>query len=152
MRLVVDAGVAIKWLVAEENSDAADRLPAGGDDLHAPRLMTSEIAKALWRKFHVWAPLPFDRPRNRSTARSSRAMFSLSSPPIFRPSLHFATVVTLSAMVRDGKPSPFRSSGSSARRISGALVSSVVNGQIVIELVASKSSSCGIIEGYAWPV
>ena len=50
MRLVVDASVAIKWLVAEENSDAADRLLAGGDDLHAPRLMASEIANALWRK------------------------------------------------------------------------------------------------------
>ena len=50
MRLVVDASVAVKWLVAEEGSDAADRLLAGGDDLHAPRLMASEIANALWRK------------------------------------------------------------------------------------------------------
>ena len=50
MRLVVDASVAIKWLVAEEDSDAADRLLAGGDDLHAPRLMASEIANAPWRK------------------------------------------------------------------------------------------------------
>ena len=53
MRLVVDASVAIKWLVAEENSDAADRLLAGGDDLHAPRLMASEIANALWRKVRM---------------------------------------------------------------------------------------------------
>ena len=36
MRRVVDASVAIKWLVSEENSNAADRLLAGGDDLHAP--------------------------------------------------------------------------------------------------------------------
>ncbi len=50
MRLVVDASVAVKWLVAEEGSDAADRLLAGGDELHAPRLMASEIANALWRK------------------------------------------------------------------------------------------------------
>ena len=50
MRLVVDASVAVKWLVAEEDSEAADRLLAGGDDLHAPRLMASEIANALWRK------------------------------------------------------------------------------------------------------
>ena len=50
MRLVVDASVAVKWLVAEEDSDAADRLLAGGDDLHAPRLMASEIANAPWRK------------------------------------------------------------------------------------------------------
>lgn len=50
MRLVADASAAVKWLVAEEGSDAADRLLAGGDDLHAPRLMASEIANALWRK------------------------------------------------------------------------------------------------------
>ena len=50
MRLVVDASVAVKWLIAEEGSDAAHRLAAGADDLHAPRLMASEIANALWRK------------------------------------------------------------------------------------------------------
>ena len=50
MRLVVDASVAVKWLVAEEDSDAADRLLAGGDDLYAPRLMASEVANAVWRK------------------------------------------------------------------------------------------------------
>ena len=50
MSLVVDASVAVKWLVAEEGSDAADRLVAGSEELHAPRLMASEIANALWRK------------------------------------------------------------------------------------------------------
>lgn len=50
MRLVVDASVAVKWLIAEEQSDAAHRLAASSDDLHAPRLMASEIANALWRK------------------------------------------------------------------------------------------------------
>ncbi len=49
MRLVVDASVAVKWLVAEDGSDAADRLLTD-DDLHAPRLMASEVANALWRK------------------------------------------------------------------------------------------------------
>ncbi len=50
MRLVVDASVAVKWLIAEEGSDAAHRLAANGEELHAPRLMASEIAHALWRK------------------------------------------------------------------------------------------------------
>ena len=50
MRLVVDASVAVKWLVAEDDSDAADRLLTDGDDLYAPRLMASEVANALWRK------------------------------------------------------------------------------------------------------
>ena len=39
MRLVVDASVAVKWLVAEEDSSAAHRLVVSGDDLHAPRLV-----------------------------------------------------------------------------------------------------------------
>ena len=50
MRLVVDASVAVKWLVPEDDSDIARDLAAGGDDLHAPRLMASEIANAVWRK------------------------------------------------------------------------------------------------------
>ncbi len=50
MRLVIDASVAVKWLVEEEGSDAAARLLAGDDDLHAPHLMVSEVANALWRK------------------------------------------------------------------------------------------------------
>lgn len=50
MSLVVDASVAVKWLVAEEGSDFANRLVELGDDLHAPRLMASEVANTLWRK------------------------------------------------------------------------------------------------------
>ncbi len=50
MSLVIDAGVALKLLIAEKESDAAHRLVAGGEALHAPRLMVSEIANALLRK------------------------------------------------------------------------------------------------------
>ena len=50
MSLVVDASVAVKWLVAEEESDAAHRLVASDEDLHAPRLLASEVANAVWRK------------------------------------------------------------------------------------------------------
>ena len=50
MSLVIDASVAVKWLIAEEGSDAAHRLAASEDDMHAPRLMASEIANAIWRK------------------------------------------------------------------------------------------------------
>ena len=49
-RLVVDANVAVKWLVEEEHSAAAKRLIAGPYELHAPRLLASEVANALWRK------------------------------------------------------------------------------------------------------
>ena len=50
MRLVVDASVAVKWLIAEDDSNIARTMAAKGEDLHAPRLMASEIANALWRK------------------------------------------------------------------------------------------------------
>lgn len=50
MPLVIDASVAVKWLVTEEESEAADRLLDSGEDLHAPRLMASEIINALWCK------------------------------------------------------------------------------------------------------
>ena len=50
MRFVVDASVAVKLLVDEPDSDAARKLAASGRELHAPRLMASEVANALWRK------------------------------------------------------------------------------------------------------
>ena len=53
MRLVVDASVAVKWLVEEEGTEAADRLLKFNYDLHAPRLLASEVANALWRKVRL---------------------------------------------------------------------------------------------------
>lgn len=53
MRLVVDASVAVKWLITEEGSDTACRLLNSGDELHAPRLMASEVANTLWRKVRL---------------------------------------------------------------------------------------------------
>ena len=50
MRLVIDAGVAVKWLVQEKDSEAAQNLAAGTGELHAPRLMASEVVDALWWK------------------------------------------------------------------------------------------------------
>ena len=50
MRFVIDASVAVKLLVDEHDSDAARELMASGQELHAPRLMASEVANALWRK------------------------------------------------------------------------------------------------------
>ena len=53
MRLVVDASVAVKWLVEEEYSDVADMLLDGRHELIAPRLMASEVGNALWRKVRM---------------------------------------------------------------------------------------------------
>ena len=48
--MVVDASVAVKWLVVEEGSDNARDLLEGDGDLHVPRLLVSEVANAIWRK------------------------------------------------------------------------------------------------------
>jgi predicted nucleic acid-binding protein len=48
--LVVDASVALKWLVLEDMSDVAKELYGAGDHLIAPRLIATEVANALARK------------------------------------------------------------------------------------------------------
>jgi|HubBroStandDraft_3_1064219.scaffolds.fasta_scaffold33308_3 predicted nucleic acid-binding protein len=45
---VVDASVALKWVVAEEGSEAASGL--AGEALSAPSLLLAECANALWVK------------------------------------------------------------------------------------------------------
>lgn len=49
-RLVVDASVAVKWLLPEEGSAQAIALIEAGHDLYAPDLLTSEIGNVLWKK------------------------------------------------------------------------------------------------------
>jgi predicted nucleic acid-binding protein len=48
MTVVIDASVAMKWLVAGEGSDRALAL-IGSDTLVAPDLIFAEAANALWR-------------------------------------------------------------------------------------------------------
>jgi predicted nucleic acid-binding protein len=48
--LVVDASVAVKWVVPELLSDEAAQLLAGDEDLIAPDLLEVEAANALWKK------------------------------------------------------------------------------------------------------
>ncbi len=45
---VIDASIAVKWLVAEELSDEAGRLLEGEPTLIAPELLFAEAANALW--------------------------------------------------------------------------------------------------------
>src|ERR1700751_3178757 len=48
MRIVVDASVALKWVLDEPGSDVAAALR--GQELVAPALWLAEAANALWRK------------------------------------------------------------------------------------------------------
>jgi predicted nucleic acid-binding protein len=55
--LVVDSGVAVKWVSPEPLSDKArlilDDFQAGQLTLHAPDLLTSETGNVIWKK-HVF--------------------------------------------------------------------------------------------------
>jgi len=44
---VVDASVAVKWLLIEEHRDAALRLMEGGNRLHAPDFILLELANVI---------------------------------------------------------------------------------------------------------
>ncbi len=48
MTLVVDASVAVKWVLNEQHSAEANAL-RGEDDLAAPTLIAVEIGSALWK-------------------------------------------------------------------------------------------------------
>lgn len=49
--LVIDASIALKWFVEEPDSTLADDLLARTAVLHAPSLLKSELANALWKKW-----------------------------------------------------------------------------------------------------
>ncbi len=51
-RVVIDASVAIKWTIEEENSAEALTL-ASSSALVAPRLVLTECANILWRKVRL---------------------------------------------------------------------------------------------------
>jgi predicted nucleic acid-binding protein len=49
MILIVDASVAVKWVLPEADSERAAALRKPGDDLVAPSLVAAEIGNALWK-------------------------------------------------------------------------------------------------------
>ena len=48
--LVVDASVAVKWLLPEVHSPAARRILAVGQNLLAPDLLWAELGNVLWKR------------------------------------------------------------------------------------------------------
>jgi predicted nucleic acid-binding protein len=47
--IVVDASVAVKWVLPEPGSDRATAIRTADDDLVAPSLAYAEIGSAIWR-------------------------------------------------------------------------------------------------------
>ena len=50
-RLVVDASVAVKWLVPESHADAARRILSPNHELLAPDLIWAEVGNVIWKKW-----------------------------------------------------------------------------------------------------
>lgn len=53
--LVVDASVAVKWVIEEDDSDLAEAILSTGVALEAPDLLQIEVANALWRRLRTGA-------------------------------------------------------------------------------------------------
>lgn len=51
MTIVVDASVAIKWYLAEEDWEAARGLLAGAAQVAAPELVVAEVSNAAWKAY-----------------------------------------------------------------------------------------------------
>jgi predicted nucleic acid-binding protein len=47
---VVDASVAIKWVLPENDSESAEELVTSGAALHAPAFIFIELANVLWKR------------------------------------------------------------------------------------------------------
>jgi len=52
-RLVVDASVAVKWLLPEVHSEKAARLLEGDLELWAPDLIWAELGNVVWKKWRA---------------------------------------------------------------------------------------------------
>ena len=50
-RFVVDASVAVKWLVPEIHADAARRILSSKHELLAPDLIWVEVGNVIWKKW-----------------------------------------------------------------------------------------------------
>lgn len=77
---VVDASVALKWILPEANTESAlrlrDRLRASGTSMHVPDLFWVECANVLWR---LTRP-----PHHRIEAGEARALLEvLRTAPLF---------------------------------------------------------------------
>jgi predicted nucleic acid-binding protein len=70
---IVDASVALKWVLPEEDGEVAERLLDGGAALHAPAFIFVELANALW--FHL-------RAGKLNTAEAAGCMRDLREAPL----------------------------------------------------------------------
>ena len=58
MTLVVDASVALKWVIEEDDSDGRASAAAFGEPLTAPDFLATECANVLWARARRRMPDP----------------------------------------------------------------------------------------------
>ena len=73
MTLVVDAWVALKWFVIEENTPLAVALLAAGERAIAPTLIIAELCNAAWR---LWRRGEMARAQVSVVAERAPSMFA----------------------------------------------------------------------------
>jgi predicted nucleic acid-binding protein len=61
-RFVVDASVAIKWLLPEIHSEDAERLLDEGVELSAPDLIRAEVGNIVWKRWRR-GEIPLEKAR-----------------------------------------------------------------------------------------
>jgi predicted nucleic acid-binding protein len=88
LRVVVDASVALKWVLDEPESDAA--LALRGEDLIAPDLWLAEAANALWRRSRI-GDITADDARTRLSELLNGPVASLAMEPYLGEALRLAT-------------------------------------------------------------
>ncbi len=88
MSVVIDASVALKWVLDEPGREAADALL--DEDLIAPVLWQIEAANALWRRTEMGEISP-DEARERLTELTNAPVSSLVVEPHLAAALTLAT-------------------------------------------------------------
>src|SRR5437660_5306901 len=83
MTLIVDASVAVKWVVDEPGSDKALSLYADEGDLTAPTLILAEVGNALRKKYRK--ALVAERQVKLALASLPRFFDRLCEPPELAP-------------------------------------------------------------------
>jgi predicted nucleic acid-binding protein len=88
MRVVVDASVALKWVLNEDRTEAA--LALMDEELIAPALWLAEAANALWRHVRL-GEINRDQALARLAALEQAPVASLASEPHLAKALQLAT-------------------------------------------------------------
>jgi predicted nucleic acid-binding protein len=88
LTIIIDASVAVKWVLAESDSAEADSLL--DQDLMAPVLWLAEAANALWRNVRI-GQLSADQAGDRLSELLKAPVASLAIEPYIESALKLAT-------------------------------------------------------------